>query len=235
MQTLPTGTSAPVPVAPSAYSGSVYSRFRDWVSTGTDTERTAFFSDAVFAIAMTLLAVEIQVPNVPAEDLSHALREQVPEYLAFALSFAVVGAAWMSHHRMFRLLDRYDATLQRINLLTLLFVALVSYGTGVLAAYADQSAAVILYAAIVAALSLAHLAMWQYAWSRGMFVDGLDPALFGYLRARGAVVPAVFLASIPVALVSPDGAKYLWIAIAVLEVALNRAWHRPDADLSAGR
>jgi uncharacterized membrane protein len=205
---------------------SVYSGYRDWVNAGTDTERTAFFSDAVFAIAMTLLAVEIQVPTVPDTDLAHALREQVPEYLAFALSFAVVGAAWMSHHRMFRLLDRYDATLQRLNLLALLFVALVSYGTGVLAAYAEQSVAVILYAAIVAGMGLAHLVMWQYAWSRQLFVNRLDPALFGYLRARGVVVPAVFLASIPVALVSPDGAKYLWIAIAVLQFALIRVYRR---------
>ncbi len=208
---------------------SVYSGYRDWVSTGTDTERTAFFSDAVFAIAMTLLAVEIQVPRVPSEDLAHALREQVPEYLAFALSFAVVGAAWMSHHRMFRLLDGYDAALQRINLLGLLFVALVAYGTGVLAAYADQSVAVILYAAIVAAMGLAHLGMWQYAWTRGLFTVRLGPDLFGYLRARGVVVPAVFLASIPVALVSPDAAKYLWIAIAVLQVALIWVYQRRTA------
>jgi uncharacterized membrane protein len=207
----------------------VHSRFRGWVSTGPETERTAYFSDAVFAIAMTLLAVEIQVPRVPGEDLAHALREQVPEYLAFALSFAVVGAAWMSHHRMFRLLDTYDATLQRLNLLGLLFVALVAYGTAVLAAYADQSVAVILYAAIVAAMGLAHVGMWQYAWNRGLFTDRLGPDLFGYLRARGAVVPAVFLASIPVALVSPDAAKYLWIAIAVFQVALIWVYHRRTA------
>lgn len=205
---------------------SVYSGYRDWVSTGTDTERSSFFSDAVFAIAMTLMAVEIGVPTVPGEDLAHALRDQVPEYLAFGLSFAVVGAGWMSRHRLFRLLDRYDATLQRTNLLGLLFVALVPYGTGVLAAYADQSVAVILYAAIVAAMGLANLAMWQYAWNRNLFADRLDPDLFGYLRARGVVVPAVFLASIPVALVSPDGAKYLWIAIAVLEVALIWVYRR---------
>ncbi len=216
-----------------ASSGSVYSHFRAWVSRGTDTERTSFFSDAVFAIAMTLMAVEIRVPTVPGEDLAQALREQVPEYLAFALSFAVVGAAWMSHHRMFRLLDRYDAALQRLNLLGLLFVALVPYATGVLAAYADQSAAVILYAAIVATMGLANLAMWQYSWNQGMFGQRLDPDIFGYLRSRGAIVPAVFLASIPVALLSPDGAKYLWIAIAVLEAALIRVYRRrPVSDLA---
>jgi uncharacterized membrane protein len=209
-----------------ATSDSVYSRFRARVSTGTDTERTSFFSDAVFAIAMTLMAVEIHVPTVPDEDLGYALREQLPEYLAFALSFAVVGAAWMSHHRMFRLLDRYDAALQRINLLGLLFVALVPFGTGVIAAYGDQAVAVILYAAIVTAMGLVNLAMWQYAWNRGLFADRLDTDLFGYLRARGAIVPGVFLASIPAALVSPDGAKYLWVAIAVLEVALIRVYRR---------
>lgn len=205
---------------------SVYAQFRDWISAGSDTERTSFFSDAVVAIAMTLLAVEIQVPTVPGADLAHALQEQVPEYFAFALSFAVVGAAWMSHHRMFRLLDRYDLILQRVNLLGLFFVALVPYATEVLASYADQSVAVILYAAVVGGMGMTQVAMWQYAWRRGMFVDRLRPDLFGYLRARGLVIPAVFLASIPVAVVSPDGAKYLWVAIAVLQVVLVRVYRR---------
>jgi uncharacterized membrane protein len=192
-----------------------------------------FFSDAVFAIAMTLLAVEIRVPSVPAEDLGQALREQLPEFLAFALSFAVVGAAWMSHHRLFRLLAGYDATLQRINLLALLFVALVPFGSGLLAAYAESSVAVIVYAVIVAAMGLASMTLWQYAWVRGLFGPGVDPGLFQYLRARGLVVPAVFLASVPVAVASADGAKYFWILIALVELALVGIFRNRTATATA--
>ena len=84
-----------------ATGSSVYTRHVNWVNAGTDTERTSFFSDAVFAIAMTLLAVQIVVPTVAPGQLREALPQQIPEYFAATLSFAVVGLCWMAHHRLF--------------------------------------------------------------------------------------------------------------------------------------
>jgi uncharacterized membrane protein len=208
---------------------SVYARYAQWVNAGTATERTSFFSDAVFAIAMTLLAVQIHVPTVEPGHLAEALREQVPEYFAYTLSFVVVGAFWMSHHRLFRLLERYNATLQRLNLLALMFVALVGYGTGVIATYGNETAGVIVYAVIISAVGLTHSILWQYAWSRQLLSEDVDPGLFGYIRARSLVVPVVFLASIPLALFSPSGAKYLWLAVLAVDVALVVVYKRRPA------
>lgn len=198
-----------------------YGKFRALVSSGTDTERTSFFSDAIFAIAMTLLAVEIRVPDVPADELGAKLIEQVPQYFAFALSFAVTGAYWMTHHRLFKLLRRYDANLQRINLVALLFIALTGFGSGVLARYGDQPAGVVVYAVIISGMGLSYTVLWQYSWHRKLFSADLDADLFSYLRARSLAVPAVFLASIPVAFLSPTAAEYLWLAVLVLDAALS--------------
>jgi uncharacterized membrane protein len=217
-----------------ATGSSVYARYVNWVNAGTDTERTSFFSDAVFAIAMTLLAVQIVVPTVAPGQLGEALHQQIPQYFAYTLSFAVVGLYWMAHHRLFRLLQRYNGTLQRLNLLSLMFVALVGYGTGVIATYGNQSAGVIVYAVIISAVGLTHTILWQYAWSRRLLSPDLDPDLFGYIRNRGLVVPVVFLASIPVALASPTGAQYVWLAVVVLDLTLAAVYkRRPGVVLSA--
>jgi uncharacterized membrane protein len=209
---------------------STYAKFRALVSSGTDTERTSFFSDAIFAIAMTLLAVEIRVPEVPPEELPEALMAQGPQYFAYVLSFAVTGAYWLTHHRLFKLLRGYDANLQRINLLALLFIALTGFGSGVLARYGDQPAGVVVYATIVSGMGLSYTALWQYGWHRELFADLVDTTLFSYLRARSLAVPVVFLASIPVAFLSPAAAEYLWLAVFVLDAGLTLTYRkRPRA------
>ncbi|MDQ0118454.1 putative membrane protein [Pseudarthrobacter defluvii] len=208
---------------------STYDKFRSMVSSGTNTERTSFFSDAIFAIAMTLLAVEIRVPEVPSEDLPATLLEQGPQYFAYLLSFAVTGAYWLTHHRLFKLLQGYDANLQRINLLALLFIALTGFASGVLARYGDQTTGVVVYAVIITGMGLSYTAMWQYAWHRKLFGDDVDADLFSYLRARSLAVPIVFLASIPVAFLSPTAAEYAWLAVLALDAILVLAYRRRPA------
>lgn len=209
-----------------ARTASTYAKFRALVSAGTDTERISFFSDAVFAIAMTLLAVEIRVPEVRAQDLTATLLEQGPQYFAYVLSFAVTGAYWMTHHRLFKLLRGYDANLQRLNLIALLFIALTGFGSGVLARYGDQAAGVLVYAIIISGMGLSFTALWQYSWHAQLFSSEVDAALFSYLRARSLAVPTVFLASIPVAFLSPSAAEYLWLGVLVIGAALTLVYRR---------
>src|SRR5919202_6822338 len=92
-----------------------------WLERGSELERTVFFSDAVFAIAITLLALEIQVPQIPADSaaalLPGALLSLWPKFFSFLISFWVVGFYWLSHHRTFRYISGYDYSLLLINLL----------------------------------------------------------------------------------------------------------------------
>ncbi|MCA9908698.1 MAG: DUF1211 domain-containing protein, partial [Anaerolineae bacterium] len=93
-------------------------------------ERLIFFSDAVFAIAITLLALEIRLPPSTEEALSDqalldALLALGPRYLAYALSFWIIGAFWIAHHRRYRTINRYDGRLLQLNLLLLMVLAFV--------------------------------------------------------------------------------------------------------------
>jgi uncharacterized membrane protein len=182
------------------------------VATGTAVERTAAFSDAVFAIAMTILVLELHVPDVAEAELPSALLGLTGPYLTFTLSFAVVGMAWLSHHRKFSVIRRFDQNLLRLNLLVLLLVVSIALPTAVLGEYGDVTAAAVLYAASIVAIGLGMAALWGYAWRRRLVDERVDSGLFRLLLARTLVIPAVFLASIPVALLAGATAGELtWI------------------------
>ena len=196
------------------------------LDSGPDIERTMFFSDAVFAIAMTLLAVDIKAPDVPSGQLGQAILDQRPEFFAYALSFAVAGAYWLSHHRLFRLLKGFTGGLQRLNLLLLFFVALLAYATDMLALHDDTSLGVVVYALALGLIGSVNTLMWSYCRRHGLFRDDVNPGLLQYARVRAPITPAVFLLSIPIALVSPSAAEYSWLSILVINLGLRLAGSR---------
>ena len=113
-------------------------------------ERIVFFSDAVIAIAITLLAIEIRLP--PLEDgarLVPALWALWPSYLSFAISFLVIGTYWIAHHNMFEHIDRYTPTLIWLNLFFLLCVAFTPFPTAIVGEYGMLAGAQIFYAGSV--------------------------------------------------------------------------------------
>jgi uncharacterized membrane protein len=194
-------------------------------------DRVLFFSDAVFAIAITLLVVDLRVPNLPA-GLIHAgdqLRASESRIFGFVLSFAVIGLFWISHHTIFRHITVVDRVLIVINLLLLGMIAFLPYPTALLSATStDQAPAVIFYAACVAAAGFAQAAIWLYAIRTGLVGDGITPALRRYFAARLLCTPVVFALSIPVAAAAPGVAAYLWLLIVVINVVLRRTMLRRE-------
>ncbi|MCC3276179.1 MULTISPECIES: TMEM175 family protein [unclassified Arthrobacter] len=192
------------------------------VNSGPDLERTTFFSDAVFAIAMTLLAVDIKVPQVPPDQLGAAVVEQFPEFGAYALSFAVTAAYWLSHHRLFRLLTGFTGRLQQLNLVLLLFVGLIGYATDMLSFYGDQALGVVIYAAALGLIGTANTGLWVYCRYMGLFADDVDPRLPAFATVRAPVTPVVFFASIPITLIwGPRAGALSWLAIIALNFLLR--------------
>ena len=106
-------------------------------SGGNDMGRIEAFSDGVFAIAITLLVIEIGVPHIQGEGttLSHALLEQWPSYLGYAISFLQIGVIWANHHNRFRFIARSDHILLFLNILFLMCVAFIPFPTALLAEY----------------------------------------------------------------------------------------------------
>ena len=181
-------------------------------------DRIIFFSDAIIAVAITLMVLDIRVPEglSPAE-VPQALLALWPKYLSYVLSFIVIAIYWVEHHRMFKYIKRYDGRLMWLNLLFLMFMALVPFSTDLLAEYGNQPVAVMVYAGIGLAVGLTKSAVWSYAAHNRRLVDeALSSHSIDLSRAVGLVAPSVFLVSMGIALVSPSWATWSWITIGPL-------------------
>ncbi len=128
-------------------------------------ERLVFFSDAVMAIAITLLVVELSIPAA-TEDVGDALLDRWPQMLSFVLSFLVIGIFWMAHHRIFRYVARIDQRLIWLNLLFLMCVAFLPFPTAVLGDHDDSQGAIVFYACAVGLTGAVLASIWQYLHPR---------------------------------------------------------------------
>jgi TMEM175 potassium channel family protein len=155
-----------------------------------DTGRVEAFSDGVFAIAITLLVLEISVDPSDFDHLGKALLDEWPSYLAYVTSFLTVGGLWIAHHNLFTRLRFVDPVLLRLNLFLLLAVAFLPFPTGVLAEafHASQDAeraAVVFYGITAAIIELMLAVAVRYAVSRPELVEGELPDLPPSARERG--------------------------------------------------
>ncbi len=180
-----------------------------------DTERTISFSDAVIAIAITLLALDLKVPQVPessaAAELPRALLELWPDLFSFVLSFWIIGSYWLAHRRISELVGAYDQRMQLINLLFLMWIVLMPFSSALIAEYEHQQLPVIIYAAHNILTSLTLTWLWRHAIKDNRLVmANLDPRLLRDSNRRSVVILSVFLLSIGISFVSVDVARLSW-------------------------
>ncbi|HET7325212.1 MAG TPA: TMEM175 family protein [Halococcus sp.] len=195
----------------------------DWLEYEFDLERTIYFSDAVFAIAITLLVIDIRVPDAPAAALPEELHALIPQFLSFAISFLAIGSYWIAHHRLFRYITAHNQGLVFRNLLFLLFVALMPFSSALLGEYDDQQVAVVVYAIHLAILGLLLSWIWWYASRNRRLVDPeIDPRVVRYTDLRAVVIPLIFVVSIGVSFVSVDVAELSWLLLLFVRPALSR-------------
>jgi len=183
-------------------------------------ERLLFFSDAVFAIAITLLALELRLPSLDGsltnDQLLQALLAIWPKYFSYALSFFVIGAFWMGHHRKFRFILRYDTTLILLNIFLLMWIAFIPFPTAVIGENENRTA-VIFYALVMAIAGLLNAALWVYASQHNRLIEpGFSSQQRRRETIRALVVPSVFLLSMGLAFINPMIAIYSWLLIAVV-------------------
>jgi uncharacterized membrane protein len=126
--------------------------------------RLEAFSDGVFAVAITLLVIEIAVPT--GEDLWHQLKEEWPSFAAFFVSFWVIGIIWVNHHGVLDHLKRANRGVLYLNLLLLMTVVFIPFSTALLAEHlksgADEEVAAVVYSAAFTAMGLAFGSLWTY-------------------------------------------------------------------------
>jgi uncharacterized membrane protein len=177
--------------------------------------RLLAFSDGVFAIVITILVLDLNVPVGLADAaLPAALGELTPRLLGAALSFAIIARFWIAHHALFDHIRSADRTLLALGTVLLAPIVLLPFVTELLAEYADTAIAVIAYSVTVVAAALAELAVLAYGTRRRALGHRRPAAVRAQLVGAGAAA-AAFLVAIPVALVSPAGAKVCWLLTVV--------------------
>ena len=133
-----------------------------------ETGRIEAFSDGVFAVAITLLVLNIQVPSPlpPDNNLIRSLFRQWPVYLAFLTSFATIGIMWINHHRLYTHIKRSDNTLMVLNLLLLLIIIFIPFPTALLAQYIfdpNEHQAAAFYSGVFCVMAICFNLLWRYA------------------------------------------------------------------------
>lgn len=220
----------------------VRARYRRLFVDGSTTDRLMIFSDAVFAIAMTLLVIDLKVPQDASSTAWDVIVDQASAFFAYALSFTIIAINWMAHHRKFRVIRAHDGGLMALDLVLLFFVAFVPFPTSLLSEYGSQTAAVVLYAFVVGLLSVLQYAVWSYAWRHGFVDKKVDLELYRFNRRNQFATPLIFWLSIPIALlVDGQTAMYFWFALFPLMIGLRlydrrgagRASRSPDSTSAA--
>ena len=184
-------------------------------------DRLEMFSDGVIAIAITLLVFQIPVPAEKQGDLLAALLDQWPSYVAFVISFVVIGIMWVSHHSMFEKIARVDRGLLFINLLLLLGIAFLPFPTDLMSTYvrdggANSHVAAAIYSATMVGIGIAFTLMWWHLANRPwLLVEGATGEQSRVAAKRSLVGPIVYGFTIALAFVSAVACFVVYALIAL--------------------
>ena len=186
--------------------------------TTKETVRLETFADGVFAIAITLLVLEIRIPNA-GEDLGKALLAQWPSFGAYVTSFLTIGVIWVSHHQMFTIIRRTTTTFLFLNVLFLLPVAFVPFPTALVADHilepTGRTTAVLVYGGLSVVIAAMFNVLWAYAIRHDLVVVGRGSNQVRQV-ARGFIIgPFIYLGATLLAFVNPFISMAIFAALAV--------------------
>ena len=180
-----------------------------------ETQRIEAFSDGVFAIAITLLIIEIGVPHVTRdESLSSKLGDLWPSYGAYVLSFLMIGIYWVNHHSLFRLFVRTDHFFLMLNVFFLMAIAFLPFPTAVLGEYLNDSAerdsAVRLYSLGLLLPAFGWIVVWLYANARGLVDERLAPEYVRFLTVQYLLSNVLYAGALMLSFLDA------WVALALV-------------------
>lgn len=181
-------------------------------------ERIVFFSDAVFAIVITLLVLPLTAEFEVTDEtvtFAHELLELWPKILTFVISFLVIGQFWMVHHKLFGRIVRFDHTLLVLNLIFLLTVSFMPFPAAVIGAFDinEDPLPMAFYAASLTATSLMLTVLWLVARRRGLVNPSITKNFADDVTAGAITTGAGFAISIGAAFISPLAALFCWLLL----------------------
>ncbi len=197
----------------------------------TSVSRLETFCDGVFAIAITLLIIDIRTPPheaVGQGGLAAALLHEWPSYAAYLLSFAVIGIMWANHHNIFRYIARANHVFLMLNVLLMLCTAFLPYPTAVLAAYlpvpSERTTAALFYGATLTATAVVYNVVWRYAaHGRRLLKAEADQRLVDAVTREYSFGPVTYAVATALALLSVAASLAVHAALALLYVVPTKA------------
>jgi uncharacterized membrane protein len=203
--------------------------------------RIEALADGVFAVSMTLLVLDIKVPELETPlataELPARLLTLWPKFLSYLISFIILGVYWVGHHVQLSFIRRADRPLLWINILFLLWVALVPFSTALLSEYSKTRIAIAIYGANLIAIGLTLALHWWYATSEARHVDpDIHPHLVRGAMKRTLMAPLIYLVAIALSFVRPELSLILYALVPILYILPGRVdihWdshrhHKPD-------
>jgi uncharacterized membrane protein len=190
-------------------------------------DRTLAISDGVFAFAITLLVLDLVVPSLSqgasSSDLWHALSNEFTNFFSYFLSFLIAGIWWNAHHRTFEHIRNSDSTLRWLNLLFLLWIALLPFFTKILDEYSKLPLGVILYAIDQAAAGIFLTLTWTYASNNHRLIDkNMNESTIRFVALHAEIATIFFIASIGISFISTFLAIISWLTMFPVIVVTHR-------------
>jgi uncharacterized membrane protein len=192
-------------------------------------EHVISFSDAVFAFAITLMALSIDIPDLPTHLTQSELLDKLyglyPQFESYIISFAVIAIFWVSYHQVFNHIKGSHITMVYLNLLFLLLITLLSLSTSLVINYGTYQIPYIIYCFIVIMTSSLLATIWWHATKNKSLIDkNLHPFFIKGILVNLMSIPIVFTISIIISFINLDIAQYFWLVIAPLNIAIKRRY-----------
>lgn len=192
-------------------------------------ERLKAFSDAVFAIAITLLVIEVHVPRLDTlDDAAYlsALAHLTPSFMGFVLSFLTIGALWMAHHRLFGVLGTFEPRLMWPNMLLLMVIAFMPFATALMSSNPLARVPEVFYSATLLAAGLLQLLLFVIALKPGRTRPEVAPEEVNALRWRALTLPTAATVALLAAPHMPGNNNFFLLTIPLLARAYSSVGRR---------
>ena len=192
-------------------------------------EHVISFSDAIFAFAITLMALSIDIPDLPSNLTQSELLDKLyglfPQFESYIISFAVIAIFWVSYHQVFNHIKGSHIIMVYLNLLFLLLITLLSLSTSLVINYGDYHIPYVIYSFIVILTSSLLTLIWWHATKDKLLIDkNLHQFYIKSVMINLISIPLVFTVSIIISFVNLDIAEYFWLVIAPLNIAIKQKY-----------
>ena len=192
-------------------------------------EHVISFSDAVFAFAITLMALSIDIPDLPSNltqaELLDKLYDLFPQFESYVISFAVISIFWVSYHQVFNHIKGSHIVMVYLNLLFLLLITLLSLSTSLVINYGDYHIPYVIYSFIVILTSSLLTLIWWHATKDKLLIDkNLHPLYIKGVMLTLLSIPLVFTVSIFISFINLDIAEIFWLVMVPINIIIKQKY-----------